>query len=279
MCNLIVRCNKLWVYEYIFNSMNSGGLKVHCWCRYLLITLHLGLNSFRQGQTGYNNLIVRVSYKRKHNMYNYTLTHKKENITKAHWDQSALVAATKSKAAADAQLAKEANTEAVAEWPYEGGDGGGGGGWSSLLVAAVDEDLRARVAVASAAATCIPAIPARLWVSEWRRRSQLRRNTLPHAKQWYGLMSVWVKRWVFRLDRWLKLRWQTGHLCGDSSMCRILWTASVRDWQKPLPHSRHLNGFSFEWMYLRKQIEGISRWHVGVVSDLMGIRNFLVAQI
>ena len=32
-----------------------------------------------------------------------------------------------------------------------------------------------------------------------------------------GLISVWVCRWVFRLERWLKLRWHIGHLCGDSS--------------------------------------------------------------
>ena len=33
-------------------------------------------------------------------------------------------------------------------------------------------------------------------------------------------------------------------------MCDALWTASVRDWQKPLPHSSQRNGFSFEWTYL-----------------------------
>lgn len=65
-------------------------------------------------------------------------------------------------------------------------------------------------------------------------------------------MSVCVSKWVFRFDRWLKLRLQTGHLWGDSSRWRILWTASVRDWQNPFPHSVHLNGFSFEWMYLRR---------------------------
>lgn len=89
----------------------------------------------------------------------------------------------------------------------------------------------------------------RLCVKLCRRRSQLRRKTLPQ-EQWYGLMSVWVSRWVLRLERWLKLREQTGHLWGDSSMCRILCTAKVRDWQNPFPHSPHLNGFSFEWMYL-----------------------------
>lgn len=85
-------------------------------------------------------------------------------------------------------------------------------------------------------------------------RSQFRRKTFPQAAQWYGLMSVCVSRWVLRFDRWLKLRLHTGHLCGDSSMCRILWTASVRDWQNPLPHSRHLKGFSLEWMYLRSVV-------------------------
>lgn len=91
----------------------------------------------------------------------------------------------------------------------------------------------------------------KLWVRECRLRSQFRRNTFPHEAQWYGLMSVWVNRWVLRLLRWLKLRAQTGHLCGDSSMWRILWTARVRLWQKPLPHSAHLNGFSLLWIYLK----------------------------
>ena len=37
---------------------------------------------------------------------------------------------------------------------------------------------------------------------------------------------------------------------GDlDSMWRILCTARVLDWQNPFPHSSHLNGFSFEWMY------------------------------
>lgn len=93
-------------------------------------------------------------------------------------------------------------------------------------------------------------IPVKLCVKLWRLRSQLRRNTLPHCEQWYGLMSVCVSKCVFKFDRWLKLRLQTGHLCGDSSRWRILWTANVRDWQNPLPHSKHLKGFSFEWMYL-----------------------------
>ena len=59
----------------------------------------------------------------------------------------------------------------------------------------------------------------------------------------------WICMCVFRLARWLKLRLQTGHLCGDSSKCVTLWTAKVRDWQKPLPQSLHLKGFSLEWMY------------------------------
>jgi len=62
--------------------------------------------------------------------------------------------------------------------------------------------------------------------------------------------SVCVKRCDFRLLLWLKLRPHTGHLCGDSSMCRILWTARVLLWQNPLPHSLHLNGFSLLCMYL-----------------------------
>lgn len=70
-------------------------------------------------------------------------------------------------------------------------------------------------------------------------------------------LSLCVRRCVFRLDRWLKERLHTGHLWGDSSMCRILWTARVRDWQNPFPHSAHLNGFSLLWMYL-KQDKAIS---------------------
>lgn len=72
------------------------------------------------------------------------------------------------------------------------------------------------------------------------------------CSRWCLFASAWVDRWVFRLDLWLKLLLQTGHLWGDSSMCRILWTANVLDWQNPLPHSEHLNGFSLEWMYLEK---------------------------
>lgn len=92
----------------------------------------------------------------------------------------------------------------------------------------------------------VAAFAFRLCVRLCRRRSQFLRNTLPQDEQLYGLMSVWVSRCVFRLERWLKLRLQTGHLCGDSSKCRILCTARVRDWQNPFPHSPHLNGFSFE---------------------------------
>ena len=88
-------------------------------------------------------------------------------------------------------------------------------------------------------------------VNACRRRSQFLRKTLPHDVHSYGLWSVWVNKCVFRLLRWLKLRAQTGHLCGDSSMWSILCTARVRLWQKPFPHSPHLNGFSLLWMYLR----------------------------
>lgn len=66
------------------------------------------------------------------------------------------------------------------------------------------------------------AFPFRLCVRLCLRRSQFRRKTLPHDEQLYGLMSVWVSRCVFRFERWLKLRLQTGHLCGDSSKWRIL---------------------------------------------------------
>lgn len=122
---------------------------------------------------------------------------------------------------------------------------------TSLLISSglIDELLINVVAVVAVEDATIPP-PFKLCVRLWRRRSQLRRNTFPQATQWYGLISVWVKRCVFRFDRWLKLRLQTGHLCGDSSMCRILCTAKVRDWQNPFPHSRHLKGFSLEWIYL-----------------------------
>ena len=64
-----------------------------------------------------------------------------------------------------------------------------------------------------------------------------------------GLISVWVNKWVFKFDRWLKHLWQMGQRIGVSSMWRILWTANVLDWQNPLPHSLHLKGFSFECIY------------------------------
>lgn len=92
------------------------------------------------------------------------------------------------------------------------------------------------------------------WVRACLLRSQFLRNTLPQELHSYGLWSVCVSKWVFRLERWLKERLHTGHLWGDSSMWRILCTARVRDWQKPLPHSPHLKGFSLLWMYLEQQI-------------------------
>lgn len=49
-------------------------------------------------------------------------------------------------------------------------------------------------------------------------------------------------------------------LAGFSSltcMCKVLWTASVLDWQKPFPHSWHLKGFSLEWMYLRGETQQV----------------------
>lgn len=70
------------------------------------------------------------------------------------------------------------------------------------------------------------------------------------CSKWCLFASLCVSRCVFKLDLWLKLLLQTGHLWGDSSICKILCTASVRDWQNPFPHSVHLNGFSFECMYL-----------------------------
>ena len=70
------------------------------------------------------------------------------------------------------------------------------------------------------------------------------------SKSCRGLTSVWVSKWVLRLDLWLKVRWQMGHLWGESSMCKIRCTARVRDWQNPLPHSLHLKGFSSEWIFM-----------------------------
>ena len=44
--------------------------------------------------------------------------------------------------------------------------------------------------------------------------------------------------------------------CWDlTCICKVLWTARVRDWQNPLPHSWHLKGFSLEWMYLWRRRE------------------------
>lgn len=70
------------------------------------------------------------------------------------------------------------------------------------------------------------------------------------CSKWCLLASLCVSRCVFKLDLWLKLLLHTGHLWGDSSICKILWTANVLDWQNPFPHSVHLKGFSFECMYL-----------------------------
>lgn len=78
-----------------------------------------------------------------------------------------------------------------------------------------------------------------LWVNLCLRKSQFRLKTFLHWLHSYGLWSVWVRRWVLRFDLWLKLLLQIGHLWGDSSICRILWTAKVLDWQKPFPHSPH----------------------------------------
>lgn len=71
--------------------------------------------------------------------------------------------------------------------------------------------------------------------------------------RWCLFASLCVNRWVFKFDLWLKLLLHTGHLWGDSSICKILCTARVLDWQNPFPHSVHLNGFSFEWIYLKKK--------------------------
>lgn len=92
-------------------------------------------------------------------------------------------------------------------------------------------------------------------VGDWALRSSAGRTvaTVLLCKHIPG--CVCVRRCVFRFDLWLKLRLHTGHLCGDSSKCRTLWTASVLDWQNPLPHSPHLNGFSFEWIYLKQDKE------------------------
>jgi len=75
--------------------------------------------------------------------------------------------------------------------------------------------------------------------------------------------SECVRRCVFRLLLWLKLRPQMEHLCGDSSMCSILCTARVLLWQNPLPHSLHLNGFSLLCIYLKLKTflsRGCVRW-------------------
>ena len=45
---------------------------------------------------------------------------------------------------------------------------------------------------------------------------------------------------------------------GRSGLCAARWTIRVRAWQKPLPHVSQRNGFSFEWMYLRRRAENRS---------------------
>ncbi len=54
----------------------------------------------------------------------------------------------------------------------------------------------------------------------------------------------------FPLKRWKRSK-RFAQLTGLTCMCSALCTANVLAWQKPLPHSVHLNGFSFEWMYLK----------------------------
>lgn len=90
------------------------------------------------------------------------------------------------------------------------------------------------------------------WVISWVFSSLKLGKNCAHIVHSTG-RSLWVSMWVFRFDLWLKDLLQTGHLWGDSSMCKILCTAKVLDWQKPLPHSLHLNGFSLLWMYLEKK--------------------------
>ncbi len=107
--------------------------------------------------------------------------------------------------------------------------------------------------------TSPPIVAPSVWVKLWRRRSQLRRNTLPQCWQLYGLMSVCVSKCVLRLLRWLKVLPHVEHLCGDSWRWRVLWTANVRAWQNPLPQSGHLNGFSLEWMYLQQKED--KKWY------------------
>lgn len=85
-------------------------------------------------------------------------------------------------------------------------DGGGGGAVGRLLVGTTDGIV---MTVSGHSAAMQPPSPC---VKLWRLRSQLRRNSLPQLLQLYGLMSVWVRRWVFRLLRWLKVLPQVVHL-------------------------------------------------------------------
>lgn len=70
-------------------------------------------------------------------------------------------------------------------------DGDSGSAVDEFEVAAVNgrlfrrllTDVQLLLLVDVDAASEMPEMPARLWVSEWRRRSQLRRNTLPHERQ------------------------------------------------------------------------------------------------
>lgn len=65
-----------------------------------------------------------------------------------------------------------------------------------------------------------------------------------------GVLTAWPSHQVlFTKIRHLTLDGFSSFTC----MCNVLWTARVLDWQKPFPHTWHLKGFSFEWMYLRKK--------------------------
>lgn len=88
---------------------------------------------------------------------------------------------------------------------------------------------------------------------QWRRSWFWRSKSLAKIwkQDWQSTVCCsCVRRWVLRLDRWLKAFSQIGHLWGDSSRWRTLWTANVLLWQKPFPHTVHLNGFSLLWIYL-----------------------------
>ena len=69
-------------------------------------------------------------------------------------------------------------------------------------------------------------------------------------------------------------------LCKHSHTCMwmVLWTARVRAWQNPFPHSPHLKGFSFEWIYLEIKMDNLPIRNIQAlaISDRNGFGKILI---